>query len=56
MMTNVHDVLHRRYLPTPIVLNSDPSLLDPTDKSEKFKIADFYKSFTLLHLRPIGYT
>ena len=44
------------FLPKSIVLNSDPSLLDPTDKSEKCKIADFYKSFTLYPLGPIGYT
>ena len=44
------------FLPTPMVLNSDPSFLDPTDKSEKCKIADFYKSFALCPLGPIGYT
>ena len=29
------------FLPTPIVLNPDPSLTDPTDKTEKCKICIF---------------
>ena len=41
LRANVDEVLHSRFLPTLIVLNSDPSLLDTADKSEKCKIADF---------------
>ena len=33
LRTNVHDVFNSRFYLMPIVLNSDPSLLDPTDKS-----------------------
>ena len=55
LRTNVQDVLRSKFLPTPIVLNSEPSLLDPGEKGEKCKIADFYKSLALRHLRPKGY-
>ena len=55
LMTNVQEILSGKFLPTPLVLNSGPSLLDPTDKNEKCKIATFYKSFALRHLRSHGY-
>ena len=55
LRTNVQEILSGKFLPTPLVLNSGPSLLDPTDKNEKCKIATFYKSFALRHLRPHGY-
>ena len=52
---NVQEVLGGKFLPTPLVLSQDPSLLNPKDKSDKSKLCDFYKSSALQHLRPKGY-
>ena len=51
LRTNAHGLLHSRSLTTPMILNSAPSLLDPTDKSEKC-----ITRFALCHLRLTGYT